>query len=195
MTHEEIVDKVRSIMNELEDSASLLGEDLISLDTFIESAIPEAVAIIAKSTSQAVNLKTDGLQNKSENSYSAFFEIPSDYLSFVSLNLEDWDRTIFTILSSNTEEYNVQMNEYTRSGSKKPSCFLVTNYIGEVIEAFPISEEATLCYNKVYSSGITAEADSQVALAVCYMCASLVYNMFENTNTANAMQAMAASLL
>ena len=60
MTEQEIIKKVRVIMNEAGEEAklSLLSEDTVNLDEYIKSSIPDAVNIvIANSPVRCVNKK------------------------------------------------------------------------------------------------------------------------------------------
>ena len=49
MTHKEIIDKVRSILNEHGgDDAVSIGTDRVLLGDYIESAVPDAVIMLAQ---------------------------------------------------------------------------------------------------------------------------------------------------
>lgn len=207
MTEQEIIAKVRAIMNEIGEEAklSLLGEDTIKLDEYIKSAIPDAVnIIIANSPVRCVNKKLGSTTPvvPGENG-KGYIMLPDDYVSLIAFKLSGWKRMTAILYPITSEEYKVQSNEFTRSGTHKPMCFLNYNETGQKILEYyaigttnPVTVE-TFVYEGKYNSeeGIDLAANDPLAIAICYMCASLVYSIFENKETAKEMQTISLNLI
>ena len=95
-----------------------------------------------------------------------------------------------------SEAYKQQCNSYTRTGVNKPLCFYGLDANGKRLCLFPFSEGDQLSYLNYEasyspSSGLDLDANDPLLLAVCYMTASLVYTIFENKASAEAMAQIA----
>lgn len=200
MTEAEIITKVRAIMNEAgnDESLNLLSEDTISLDVYIKSVIPDAVTImIENSPFRCVNRKSAAV-NVSESNGAGIIVIPSDYVSLIALQLSGWKRIVSKTFELGSEEYKINCNSYTRAGINKPVAFNSYNEDGRILECYPSEKAVSLfAYEARYKSidGLALDLNDPVAIAVCYMCASLVYSVFENANTSKEMQTTAINLL
>lgn len=205
MTEQEIIKKVRVIMNEAgeEVKLSLLSEDTVNLDEYIKSSIPDAVNIvIANSPVRCVNKKQSAQKAVSTGSGSGYVILPDDFITLIAFKLNGWKRMVSVLYPITSEEYKVQCNEYTRSGVNKPMCFLNYNSSGQKILEYyssgitsPIID--TFVYEGEYRSdeGISLSANDPLAQSICYMCASLVYSIFENEKTAKEMQTISLNLI
>lgn len=207
MTEQEIITKVRTIMNEAgeESKLSLLSEDTVKLDEYIKSAIPDAVnIIIANSPVRCVNKKSNISPTLTSNENGmGYIVLPDDYVSLIAFKIAGWKRMVAVAYPIESEEYKMQCNEYTRSGIHKPMCFLSYNSAGDKILEFyatgtlPSSKIDTFVYEGRYDSttGLDLSSNDPLSSAVCYMCASLVYSIFENENTAKEMQTISLKLI
>lgn len=204
MTELEIITKVRAIMNEVgeESKLSLLSEDTVKLEEYIKSVIPDAVdIIIANSPERCVNKKSGGSIETMEGNESGYIVLPEDYVSLIAFKLIGWKKIVAIAYPITSEEYKVQCNEYTRSGLNKPMCFLSYNAKGRILEYFPSitsgSKIETFFYESRYNSkeGLNLSSNDPLAISVCYMCASLVYSIFENEKTAKEMQTISLNLI
>lgn len=207
MTEQEIITKVRAIMNEAGEEAklSLLSEDTVKLDEYIKSAIPDAVnIIIANSPVRCVNKKlgpTSGVV--SGDNGREYIILPDDYVSLIAFKLSGWKRMVAVLYPITSEEYKIQSNEFTRSGTHKPMCFLNYSKTGQrILEYYAIGTANptvvdTFVYEGKYESeeGIDLSTNDPLAIAICYMCASLVYSIFENEKTAKEMQIISLNLI
>lgn len=207
MTEQEIINKVRNIMNEAGEEAklSLLSEDTVKLDEYIKSSIPDAVdIIIANSPVRCVNKKSNTsarLVNSGDG--TGYLILPDDYVSLIAFKITGWKRIVAMAYPIESEEYKVQCNEYTRSGLHKPTCFLSYNSAGDRILEFyasgtlASSKVDTFVYEGKYDStnGLGLSPNDPLSSAVCYMCASLVYSIFENEKTAKEMQTISLNLI
>lgn len=216
MTENEIITKVKAIMNEIgeETSLTLLAQDTVRITEYIQSAIPDAVAYVQlHSPVRCVNKKEyTGSSTLSADS-DGFIRIvlPDDYVQLIAVKLSSWKRVANIAYSYGTQEYYAQANEYTRSGDYKPVVVegykLVTSggsTTGK--KTLELTSSATsptlemLLYEGKYVSADTGDVlplslTDPIALAVCYMTASLVYSYFENKTTADEMQRIALTLI
>lgn len=167
MTEAEIRAKVRSILNEHgSDDVLSIAEDRVLLDNYIETAIPDAVTLLA-SKGYRVNAK------KFTSISDGKIALPEDFISLVSLKLSGWKRAVNVVSTMESPEYIMAMNEYTQPGVYSPICYRD----GNTLVCMPNGELDTNSeYNAAYNDGITA--DSKEATAVCYMAAALVLGLF-----------------
>lgn len=207
IAQEDIVSKVRSIMNEIGEDAntSLLEEDTIKIDEYIKSCIPEAVAlVIQNSPNRCVNPKSSTSASVTNNGDgTGYVLVPADYISLVAFKMAGWKRIVSKAHDLGSEVHKAQGNPATRAGKYKPVCVLSYNKTGDkVLEYYSIGKEDTptvemFVYESKYneSDGLNMESGNPLFGAVCYMCASLVYSIFENPNTAQQMQTIAINLI
>lgn len=200
MTINDITSKVRVILNEAgeEDSLHLLSEDTVKLTQYIESVISDAINyVISISPIQHINTTKGSSISTNGDGYS-ILTLPSDFLRMAAIKLTGWQRAVSVVMPFNSEEYKIQHNAITRSGNNKPSCVFGYNSSGSVIECFPSGSLEYFHYVKsAYSEsnkglGLVKE---ELCPAICYMCASLVYNIFENPNTGERMKVIAIDLI
>ena len=205
ISQEDIVSKVRSIMNDIgeENPISLLDADSVRLDDYILSAIPESVCLCVKYSNKVCINPTSSLLFKVEDGGdgSGIVVLPDDFISLIGIKLTGWKRIVaksYDILSGN---YNAQCNPATRAGKFKPVSFYRKNEKGQnILECFPYIKDAKIelfVYESKFNAdnGLNTNENSSAFIAVCYMCASLVYDIFENQQTSERMRSIALSLL
>lgn len=201
MTVNDVTSKVRIILNEAgeEESLHLLSEDTLKLAQYIESVIPDAINhVISVSPIQHINTtRGNNITTANGEGYSILV-LPSDFLRIAAIKFSNWKRAVSVVMPFNSEEYKIQHNTITRSGANKPSCVFAYNSSGSIIECFPTGPLEYFQYVKsAYSESDKGLglAKEELLPAICYMCASLVYNIFENPNTAERMKAVAIELI
>ncbi len=207
MTEQEIVSKTRAIMNEIgeEESLSLLSEDTIKIEEYIKSVIPDAVGIVQMNSPVRCVNKKNGLPSDKTITPNAdgmcTIPLPDDYISLVAVKLSNWKRACIVSYGMDSEEYKRQCNPVTVAGTYKPVC--IDGYDGEgkrilmLYSAKAQTDIETFVYEAKYttSSGLDVDPEEPIASAVCYMAASLVYSIFENQKTAEAMKLIAINLI
>lgn len=169
MTHEEIVDKVKSILNEHgEVDAMSIGEDRVLLEDYINVAIPDAVIMLAQKGYRVNAVKATSVGAKS-------VAVPG-FISLVYAHDNiTWTKAITKVTEVGSPEYVMAMNQYTSPGVNTPMCIKKED---EVLEFLPLfSASGTVLYNKGYD-GKSLSAETKEATAVCYMTAALVLGMF-----------------
>lgn len=188
-----IISKVRTIMNETgaEEGFTLISEDTVKLSEYIESVIPDAINIVMglKEVDPIFLNPTSASSSSSTVGNCTVVSIPSDFLRFVSLKCSGWKREVQTIFPYGSDEYKIQHNDVTTSGVNKPACVYAYSGGGASIECFPSGTLDYFYYVKK-SSGSDEDISSindKLFGSICYMCAYLVYNIFEMPGTGKQM--------
>lgn len=185
MTHTEIINKVKSILNEHgEVDAVSIGEDRVLLEDYIESAIPDAVIMLAQK-----GYRVNAADFTDRNSFNHNIDLPTDFISLISIKLGKWKKAVTKITEVGSPEYNMAMNPYTAPGVNSPMCYkqgwtlvcIPDLPVGSGYDTFKL--ECNVKYNPYNSNGeiddfAFLEAEPKEATAVCYMTAALVLGMF-----------------
>lgn len=191
----DITKKVRVIMNEAgeEESFHLLSEDTVKLNMYIESVIPDAINLVM-SVAPLRHLNTSLVSSATNSGECSRIELPADFLRLAAVKLKSWKRAVDIAYPFGGEEYKIQHNQITRSGVNKPSCVFAYSAHGVVVECFPAGELEYCHYVKSAAldrdKGVNLIKD-ELFTSVCYMCASLVYSIFENANTSEKLKVIA----
>lgn len=169
MTHTEIVQKVRDILNEHGgDDAVSIGTDRVLLEEYIESAIPDAVIMLAQKGYRVNAVKATSVGAKS-------VAVPG-FISLVYAHDNiTWKKAVTKVTEVGSPEYVMAMNQYTSPGVNTPMCIKKEDEVLEFLPSF--SASGTVLYNKGYD-GKSLSAETKEATAVCYMAAALVLGMF-----------------
>lgn len=172
MTHTEIVNKVKNILNEHGgDDAVSIGTDRVLLEEYIESAIPDAVIMLAQKGYRVNVVKSTSVGSKS---------CAPGFLSLVSVESATWNKIVTTLTEVGSPEYIMAMNEFTAPGKNTPICYKTVDEGQSVILHFMpdvVPDKTEVIFNTKYN-GETLNAEPKEATAVCYMTAALVLGMF-----------------
>lgn len=206
ITNEQLKNRVRQLLNETGDDSdvTLLTEDTRSLDTHIDSLLPEAVLYVQMNKGlgsinpkQLIVVDSDICDN---GDCSGSFVLPDDFVRIVVIDMNGWQRACTVLYPEDSPVGMMQMNPYSRAGYCKPIC----------VERHSDDGRRLLCYYSL-PSGVKpkvkrfvyeAAYDAANGLsgieeflhnAVIYRCAALLYNVFGRFDYANALSAMAAS--
>ena len=174
MEHAKIVQKVRDILNEHGgDDGLSIGTDRVLLDKYIESAIPDAVIMLAQKGYRVNVAKSTTISSKSCNA--------PGFLSLVSVESPTWNKIVTTLTEIGSPEYIMAMNEFTAPKRNTPICYRTIEPIlqGVILHFMPdvVSDQTEVIFNTEYD-GETLNAEPKEATAVCYMTAALVLGMF-----------------
>lgn len=201
MTHNEIVNKVKSILNEHgEVDALSIGDDRVQLENYIGVAIPDAVVMLA-SKGYRVNAASINKRDNGNN-----IELPNDFISLVSIKLNRWTKTVTKITEVGSPEYNIAMNPYTAPGVNSPMCYKKNNKLvclpdKPVDGKFDTFEmECNVKYYPYEKNGdvdplFSIGAEEKEATAVCYMAAALVLGMFGDDQGKQRLSDIATNML
>ncbi len=173
MTHKEIIDKVRSILNEHGgDDAVSIGTDRVLLDDYIESAIPDAVIMLAQKGYRVNVVNCTELYPE-----DLVFE---DLISLIRISSQSWKKDVTKLTDINSPEYMMSQNPYTKPGPNNPIAYPEMGegdimVVPDNVDGSAIS--LNIMYNAKYN-GVKLNAEPKEATAVCYMTAALVLGMF-----------------
>lgn len=184
-----IIEKVRSILNEIgsDETLPIISEDTLSIDEYIKSVIPDAVTAVSEGGLLPVNPKTAEIESvTSDNDGVCVIDVPSDFLRLISIKLEPWRMSVSIAYKEGSEEHKRQSNPFTRSGISSP-CAIITDKPNRKLmlySSYPDEETKvdTFAYDAMYDGTLSIEQTDKQFLAVCYMCAYLVYTIFENNS-------------
>ena len=195
MTHAEIVNKVKSILNEHgEVDAVNIDEDRVLLEDYIESAIPDAVIMLAQK-GYRVNVYNDNPAMQGGK-----VVIPDGFISLLYIKFEDWRKAVTKITEVGSPEYNVAMNYYTQPGINSPMCYRQ----GDFLVCLPNGSIEGMEYNAKYDPSVVngaldadykLKAETKEATAVCYMAAALVLGMFGDDTGKQRLSDVATNML
>lgn len=132
--------------------------------------------------------------------------LPDDFSRLIWLMGMTWERPCFVAYTRGSEEHKAQLNPLTRAGAHAPVCVSDVDGDGKrVMLCWPqITAEASeesqtgkyyLMYAAKYSSGEGLTGEDSTLAGICYIVASLVYRIFENTKTADEMLKVGESLI
>ena len=199
MTHREIVNKVKSILNEhgVTDEM-IIGEDRVLLENYINAAIPDAVAMLA-AKGYVVNKKSVSVSDAREK------RAAGEYLSFIAARSDNWKKDVTQLTPTDSPEYAMAQNKFTKPGNNSPIVWWDDRH-GDLCWA-PSSddEKITLVFNAKYfpyktENGELDEnyrlgAEEKEATSVCYMAAALVSGMFGDDQGKQRLSDIATNML
>lgn len=182
MSDEEIIAKVRDILNEHGVGVELsIAEDRMMLDTYISSAIADAVVLLAQ---KGVRVNAKPLD------YAEGTAVPEDYIALIALRLKDWKKTVVKETVVGSVEYDFAMNEYTAPGVYSPIFFIENGKMAALPDGVLHYGE----YNAKYD-GVSLNAREKEAVAVCYMTAAVVMGYFGEDNAKGKLSEIAVGML
>lgn len=185
MTHQEIVDKVKSILNEHgEVDALSIGDDRVQLENYIAVAIPDAVVMLAQKGYRVNFYELDYISD-------GRIAIPENFISLLCLKLDTWKKAVNRIVEVGSPEYLMAMNEFTKPGPNSPVCYREN----DTLVCLPIGNIGIGAYNGTFDAGEGLEAEPKEATAVCYMTAALVLGMFGDDQGKQRLSDVATNML
>lgn len=205
MNGEELVKKVRLLVNESDDSSdvSLLSPDTRSLDDSIKELLPQAVAFVQRNKSSAcrrvntVSTSTVQLVEKDDSGGGRML-LPNDFVSLVHFKLPAWERPITALQPAASRLAMRQFNAHTRAGVSKPVAVEALDEGGrKVALLFPaplitLIAPDSFVYEALFdfSKGLQCY-DNEMLDAVLYECTALLYTLFERYDAANTFHSLA----
>ena len=200
-----LIKKVRYLINETEDDSgvTLITDDTRSIDDTILELMPQAVAIAQKNShGKYVNVKSLTDKNVSAIIASDGFKsvvLPSDFVALVSVKLGSWKVACAKVSSPSSLAVLYRLNNNLSSYSLMPVCVEdVTESGTKALKLFPSSSSDALVHF-VYEAQFNATeglgmCEDCMADAVSYVCAALLYNVFERYEAAKSFMSFAMAL-
>ena len=185
MEHAKIVQKVRDILNEHGgDDGLSIGTDRVLLEEYIESAIPDAVIMLAQK-GYKVNV-ADFTVVTDEG-----ITIPDDYISLIVLKLDTWARAVEVVHSVESPQVIMAQNTYTAPKANTPICWRE----GDLLKCLPVGKTIGVGEYNVTYDGADLNAEPKEATAVCYMAAALVLGIFGDDEGKQRLSDVATNML
>ena len=189
MTHTEIVDKVKSILNEHgEVDAVSIGEDRVLLEDYINVAIPDAVIMLAQK-GYVVNKKQIVVSDPGDEIAAG------EFVSFIGATSIKWNKKVTKLTAMDSPEFLMSQNPFTKPGPNTPIVWWEELY-GD-LRATPWEDDVLVhfTFNKKYIAGEGINAEPKEATAVCYMTAALVLGMFGDDQGKQRLSDIATNML
>lgn len=205
ITAQELIRKVRCLINEADADAgvSLITDDLRSIDDTISELLPQAVAIVQKQRNgKFVNVKVVLPENAGLNSSSdggKQLALPLDFAALVSVRLNSWKVSCVEVSSAESGVLVCRLDRNPLPLYLTPVCTKDVAADGtKVLRLFPSKSSDTLDHFVYEAQFNVAEGlnkcDDSMADAVSYVCASLLYNVFERYDAAKSFMSFATAL-
>lgn len=206
---DDIIKDVRITLdfNSNSDTLAEFGDtDTLSINEIIKSKIAEAIKIIHSIA--PVHL-LDGGHIFGNAIYWSDMEsgwtlLPDDFLRFVVFQMSDWSRAVYHAIETSDPQYELQSAPYKglRGTSNNPVCAIAIRHEGRVLEFYSCKDKnATvkkalyIPYPKIDSNHSSIEICEKCYKAVIYAIASLVLNVFGDTEKSNIYNELAKGAL
>ncbi|MBQ2491632.1 MAG: hypothetical protein II539_08070 [Muribaculaceae bacterium] len=196
--------------NMVSDALAGIGDvDTLALDEIIESKIVEAVQrvhmdapyYLLHSGHNLVDNLGDAIYW--EDLESGYVLLPSDFMRLVVFEMSDWERPVYTAISTDDPQYAQQRSRYKgiRGCPQKPVCAIVMRPEGKALEFYSCKDENATVSKGVYIPYPAIDTDGGIDIseqcykAVIYMAAGLTMLACGEADKATAMMEMAKGLL
>lgn len=196
MTHEDLVTRIKDVLNEHGEPFGLsIADDTMLLGDYIPVALSDAVAMLG-AKGYRVNVKSGSVNaaiplGLTPVTPSNVIDIPEDFVRLLWMKAAAWKRAVTSLTEMGSPEYVLAMNVYTAPGINSP----VVYRDGDTMVALPFKEDVIdYEYNATYD-GAVLNADEKMAKAVVYMAAALVMAFFENDNGKQRLSELAMSFV
>lgn len=212
MTHQEIVNKVKSILNEHgEVDALSIGEDRVQLENYIAVAIPDAVVMLASKGYRVNAVSFSNIAGAATDVVSEDL-IFNDFISLIYASSPSWIKPVTELTDVNSPEFKMAKNPYTAPGYNNPIGYLEVGgslyFLPDMdrvekpvkINGFynakynPYKEDAETG-GMVIDENYKLKADPKEATTVCYMAAALVLGMFGDDQGKQRLSDIATNML
>lgn len=215
----ELISRVMQIMNELgwddTESDAFIGSDTTNVKGHIE-------AVFVDAWRKAVNIfpKTyftikDFSGSKLEYSLSqgvGYVILPDDFYKLSSFKIKGWQTTVETLIDNNDPLAKIQANEYTRGNICRPVCVLnakavkvregdaIVPTFKQIIEYYSLPKgvkheiSEALYIPLIEPLRDTTQLKEKLYIPLAYLCASMVFNIFEKPDIAKVLEKQATEI-
>lgn len=179
--------------------------DTLTLDDIVRSKIPEAVVRVH--CSAPTYLLEEG-HNFGDTVFwgdleSGWVLLPQDFMRLIVFEMSDWERAVFTAISTGDPEYELQRQRVKalRGTAQKPVCVITTRPEGKALEFYSCKSEKAYISRAQYLpyphideyEGI--DICERCYTAVVYAAASLVLLTLGETEKSSALSEISNSAL
>lgn len=195
---DELMRNVRIALDSNNVSAPLIAEndiDTLSMDEIIRSKLLEGVRRVH---CEAPAYLLDIGHHFGDSVYwsgkgSGWTLLPDDFMRLVMFRMSDWERTVYTAISTDDPEYELQSCRVKalRGTSQKPVCAIAVRPEGRVLEFYSCKSEDAYITQGVYIPYPYIDDDGGVDIsercltAIIYMVAGLTCTAIGETEKSN----------
>lgn len=216
----EFIQRVMQIMNELgwddTDSDAFVGSNTTKIRGHIEKVFVDAwrkaVNILPKSYFTTKDF-TDSKLISDFNTGLGYVILPDDFYTLFLFKIEGWRKSVETILDSSDTMASVQANEYTRGNLVRPVCLRKKKSIRvridddiilvpkDILEYYSLPKgmahtiEEALYIPLIEPLSDSTELNEKLFTPLAYLCASMVFNIFEKQEIAQVLEAKATEII
>ena len=205
---DKIMQDVRVCIDQNTTSGSLVDSgdiDTLSLDEIIKSKILEAVERVHLN---APSYLLEGGHNFGDAIYwreleSGWVLLPQDFLRLVVFEMSDWERAVYTAISTDDPDYEKQRSRFkgVRGTAQKPVCAIAIRPEGRVLEFYSckstdaqVSRAMYIPYPEIDEYG-GVDISERCYKAVVYTVASLTLITLGEADKANLLSEVAKTFL
>lgn len=207
MTKDEVIARVRTILDYNQTSSELDGLDVmggLDLDTIIDDSIPGALQqLVMVAPIEMLGIMTESAEVKRvEGQPTTLFqmpytmELPSDYLRFVSCQAEEWDYPVTVLTEAGSKEHQKQYSEFGGLKATAHNPIAVMQMKDDAMSIVLFGGKETRKVSLHYISTPSVETlDARLQEPLCYIVASLVCEVLKDTNKSQMLMQTAQSLM
>ncbi len=179
--------------------------ETLTIDEIIVQKIPEAVRT---AHTEAPTYLLESGHNFGDSVFwgdkeSGYVLLPDDFMRLLVFKMSDWDRAVYTAISTEDEDYEKMRSRYKgiRGTCQKPVCVIAVRPEGKVLEFYScksedaqVSQGSYLPYPAIDGSG-GIDICERCYTAVIYIAAALVMNTYGEIQKATSFFDLAKSAL
>lgn len=204
----DIIREVRVCIDQNKTSDSLFESgdiETLALDEIIRQKIPEAVRRVH--TDAPTYLLECGHDFGDAVFWgdleSGYVILPDDFMRLIMFRMSDWERTVYTAISTEDEEYEKMSSRFKgiRGTAQKPVCAIAIRPEGKVLEFYSCKSESAYVSKATYLPYPKVDEDGGVDIcercytAVIYTAAALVLTTYGEMQKASALSELAKTAL
>lgn len=204
----DIIRDVRVCIDQNKTSEALFEDgdiETLTLDEIIRQKIPEAVRRVH--TDAPTYLLESG-HDFGDAVYwgdmeSGYVMLPDDFMRLIMFRMSDWERTVYTAISTEDEEYEKMSSRFKgiRGTAQKPVCAIAIRPEGKVLEFYSCKSESADVAKATYLPYPKIDEDGGIDIcercytAVIYTAAALVLNTYGEAQKVSALSDLAKTAL
>lgn len=202
MTRAEILNRVVIILNEKENSGSLISQDTVSITETINNCITPAVKMCNDIDPMSFliirNYSQGWVPNLMGHGAAMILNLPPHFGTLNAIQLNTWQRPVTKVDSIKSASYKLELNPHVCSKPHNPHAYFTLNTGVLNLLLFPKGDSLIefSWFPKVDGSDIVlADIRSDLIEPISYMCAALVLQIYENDKGFQNMKFIAETLL
>lgn len=203
---DEVMSDVRVCLDQNMSSEQLIADgdiDTLAMDEIIRSKIVEATRRVH---CQAPVHLLEGGHTFGDAVYWAdkgcgWVLLPDDFMRLVMFRMSDWERPVYTAISTGDPEYELQSSRFRgiRGTTQKPVCAIAVRPEGNVLEFYACKNDGAYVKQATYLPYPCIDEDGGIDIserckdAVVYMAAALVCVTFGEVEKSKVLMELSAS--